>query len=138
MSKLTGQPDTEIGAPTWVPLDETPRNREGWRLWLEKPEGIAARLKALEDIATITDIDPRWQLRYALQDLVRPAPDQVALETYKVLRNAVTRIGDEAIQKDPWWRTFPVIEDKDVTVKNLADIRARMRDWWASLPKSKK
>ena len=135
MSKLTGQPDTEIGEPTWVPLDKTPANREGWRLWLETPEGVAARRRALADIATITEIDPRWQLRYALQDLVRAAPDEIAMETYRVLRDSIRRIGPEAIEKDPWWRTFPMIEDADVNAKTVEEIRTKIRDWWASLKK---
>ncbi len=136
---LTGRNDVAISARNWILADGMEKNRDGWTTWLDGPAGVATRLAALKELRAIDDVDPRWHLRYILVDVLRPepAPSGIALESYRVLRDRVQAFGDK-VAADPWWKSFPVIPDSEVTGDKLPQIRERMKTWWANLPRPEK
>ena len=133
LSALTGRVDYEIGDESWVRLADARANREGWRNWLDTPDGVVKRREGLADLREVRDVDPRWQLRYILADVIAvepPAPAPIALDAYKVLRDRIRDLPAEKRQADPWWRTFPMYGDKDVNETNLPRIRSELKGWW--------
>jgi len=148
LSALTGRVDTLIGASSWVPPGEMARNREGWHGWFKTPAGVRMHLAALADLAKVGNVGPRWALRYILNDLMRPGPDEIAAATYRVLRDKIGALGAGKIAADSWWRTFPLYDDAQLEAKGdspqakaaaeralLSDLRKKIRAWWAQLPK---
>ncbi|MDF1700425.1 MAG: tetratricopeptide repeat protein [Planctomycetota bacterium] len=133
LTKLTGRVDYEIGDESWVKLKDAQANRTGWRTWFDTAEGATKRLDGLEDLAAVQDVDPRWQLRYILVDVIAvepPAPTAVALKAYQVLRDRVRGLSAEQKQGDPWWSTFPLHPDAEVTEANLPKLRSDLKGWW--------
>ncbi len=137
--QLTGRTDYEIGGERWVRLAKAVENRARWRAWFDTPPGIAKRLEGLADLAAVTDVDPRWQLRYILVDVIQdkpPAPPAVALKSYQVLRDRIQALPSERRLSDPWWKTFPLFEDARVNDAGLPAIRKALRAWWPPKPAS--
>ncbi|MDA1194337.1 MAG: tetratricopeptide repeat protein [Planctomycetota bacterium] len=132
-SALTGRVDLEIGGGAWIALDAAEANRRAWRTWLDTPDGVAARLAGLDDLAQVRDVDPRWQLRYILVDVIqtKPAvPDAVARKAYQVLRDRVQALSAKERQGDPWWQTFPMFSDESTAGDGLGAVRTAIRGWW--------
>jgi tetratricopeptide (TPR) repeat protein len=134
LCKLTGRRDVPVGEPNWVRGEGMAAARDAWLAWFDTPEGIARRLAALEDIRAVKGVDPRWQLRYVLVDVIRDAPGPVARESYRVMRDAIRALGPKAAQ-DPWWPTFPQVEDAGLEGDGLRALRERVRAWWKGLPR---
>jgi tetratricopeptide (TPR) repeat protein len=130
---LTGRRDIGVGEADWVPAARMAEVRAGWKTWLDEPEGVAVRLEALEELAELKEVDPLWHLRYVLGDVVGAAPAVVALATYRVLRDRVRALGEKAAEH-PWWMTFPILPDAEVTEAGLPKLRERLRAWWSSRP----
>lgn len=141
LTKLTGRVDYEIGDEPWVPLADARANREAWKAWFDTPEGVAKRREGMADLAEVKDVDPRWQLRYILADVIAvepPAPAPIALDAYKVLRDRVRDLPAATREGDPWWRSFPLYDDKDVNETNLPRIRSELKGWWSTVRRSGK
>ena len=132
MCELTGRQDLMLTEGSWVPAARMAEIRDGWMQWLDTEEGAAVRLEALAEIKEITVIDPRWQLRYVLVDVIRPSPASVALASYRVLRDLVQGLGEKAAA-DPWWKTFPLVPDAELDAMPLTKLRDRVKGWWSAL-----
>ena len=129
---------TTSDAKKTVLIEAARDDREEITAWFDEAEGIKRRLEAIKDIAAIEDIDPRWQLRYTLQDLVGAAPDVIAIATYRMLRDKLRAQGTEAIAKDPWWKVFPILDDAALDaeeVKGAKRVREAVRTWWKEIRK---
>ena len=136
LTKLTGHVDYQIGDEAWVTLKDAPANREAWKAWLDTTDGVAKRREGMADLAEVKDVDPRWQLRYILADVIAvepPAPTPIALDAYKVLRDRIRDLPAEKREGDPWWRAFPLYPDAEVSEATLPRIRSELKGWWSTV-----
>lgn len=135
LGQLTGRIDYEIGDDSWIELQDAADNREGWQRWLDTKDGVAKRLEGMADLGEVRDVDPRWQLRYILADVIAvepPAPAPVALAAYKVLRDRIQALPEAERRADPWWKTFPIYPDAEVDESTLPKLRSELKGWWNS------
>ncbi len=131
--KLTGRNDIANGEKARLPLSGAEANRNAWLAWMDSKAGVKLRLEALEDLGRISDVGPRWQLRYVLTDVIQASPAvpaAIALKSYEVLRDRVLAVPAELREKDPWWRTFPVHTDAKLNAAGLVEVRRSMLAWW--------
>lgn len=132
LGKLCDHQDVGLTEGDWVPAARMVEIRQGWKTWMNTRGGVAVRLDALAELAQVTDVDPRWQLRYILVDVIRATPPAVALASYRLLRDRVQALGAKAAA-DPWWKTFPILSDTEVTEAGLPRLRERVKAWWTAL-----
>jgi len=145
LAALTGRQDIEPGAPNWVGIDATPAHRDAWLAWYDGAAAVPARMRALADLDQDENAGPRWPLRYLLTDLMkqprsdgRTTPTQIWVRTYQLLRRHVLLVKQTdaaAFAKDPWWPTFPIYEDEDLSEERIPTYRQALKDWWVAAPK---
>lgn len=136
--EATGHRDLPLTADRdWVPLAEAAAHREQWTAWIDGPEGIAAKLEALDDFGDVGTAagDPvmrAWlHLVYGLSHVFSPSPLPVAKRTYRLLRDGRPKADAEMSENHRrLWADFPVLTDEEVEAATSEVLDDRVGVWW--------
>jgi tetratricopeptide (TPR) repeat protein len=127
LASITGRDDLPVGAPTWVAAADMEASWKRWEAWLVTPEGVQAKVRAIEDLIQTGETHPEWYLVLQIFD----ASPQVATAAYTALREVAKRPSNDAVAKK-MWPLFPQATAEDLTVKGLPGLGARVKTWWGA------
>lgn len=123
--QITKRADRFGGEDVWVPAEDLGAMRKDWLAWLQSPDGVHARLRAIADLEAQEDLRPHLHL---LDDVSDPNPE-IARAAYGVLlRRSKLPSDDEVAAK--MWPLFPVFEGEQLDEANLGRVRGAVQAWW--------
>ncbi len=126
--KITTHDDLPLEAPTrWVEAADLEASWKRWESWLVSPEGIDAKLAAIEDLIRTGETHPEWYLLIQVYD---DAP-QVAAAAYRALLGVSKKPATDPVAVKLWPR-FPPATDADLTREGLPGLRERVKVWWTA------
>jgi tetratricopeptide (TPR) repeat protein len=126
LTAITGFRDLAAGESIRT-ADEAAAVREAWRRWRLSDTSAPAKLAAIRQLMALSS--EAYLERY-LVDFVQDGSFEVMREAYLVLRGAVSRPGNDTIQKK-LFPNFPRVEDAEVTRANMRTLQQRVSAWWS-------
>lgn len=123
---ITRHDDLPVGAPGWVEAPGMEASWKRWEAWLATPEGVEAKLRAIDDLVKTGEPHPEWYLILQVWD----EDPRVALAAYDALAAAGRRGSDDPVAQR-MWPSFPQARAEERSVQGLPGLRARLHAWWA-------
>jgi tetratricopeptide (TPR) repeat protein len=126
LAKITRFDDLPAGT-TWVEAAGLTASWERWRAWLASPDGVRAKLKAIEDLQRVREPHPEWYLLVMMYD-----PDLQVLEAaHRALVERAKAPTEDPVAKR-LWPQFPPVGPQGYTAAGAADLRQRVKAWWSA------
>jgi tetratricopeptide (TPR) repeat protein len=126
LAKITRFDDLPAGT-TWVEAPGLAASWERWRTWLASPDGVRAKLRAIEDLERVREPHPEWYLLVMMYD-----PDvQVVEAAHRALVLRAKAPTDDPVGKR-LWPQFPQVGADGYTPASVGDLRQRVKAWWSA------
>lgn len=129
LGKVSGRADLGDAAGGWVGLAEALQVQSTWRTWGRGAEARGALLGALSALGALKDPPGLWMVSWALQFVLEPYGDEIAVAAYRLMRDEHAGLSAEQAQR-PISRDFPRISDEAIVKDGVATVRERVKAWW--------
>jgi tetratricopeptide (TPR) repeat protein len=127
LGALTGFRDVPIGADPWVPEEGRAAAVLEWKRWFATPEGVAARVRAIEDLEATGEPHPEWYL--VVQIVREDESPRVVRASHAVLERHARKPAEDPVARK-MLPLFPAATEQDFAPEGLKGLRARVLSWW--------
>jgi tetratricopeptide (TPR) repeat protein len=127
LASLARHDDRPVGEPTWVAADGLSQSWAHWLAWLDGPDGVELKLRAIDDLARVGESRPEFLLLLRVLDrnpkVVRTAHEALVAHFKKPSADPVVqRLGP----------TLPALTEADLKPEGREGLKARMLAWWST------
>ena len=122
---LTHRFDAFGGEEAWVEAEDLAALRRDWQVWLAQADGVALRLRAIQDLGARGELRPEL---YVIEDVLDTNP-RIAKAAYDLLRARAAKPSDDPVAK-VMWPKFPLFQDEALTADGLPAVREAVKAWW--------